>query len=59
MTWSRWVKPELVAEATRLTWTRDGVLRQVVYQGLRSSPQPKWCRLLQGILRALFHGAGR
>lgn len=30
-----WVKPELVAEVTYLTWTDDGLLRQVVYQGLR------------------------
>jgi bifunctional non-homologous end joining protein LigD len=31
----RWVRPELVAEVTFLTWTDDGLLRQVVYQGLR------------------------
>jgi DNA ligase D-like protein (predicted ligase) len=30
-----WVRPELVAEVTFLTWTDDGLLRQVVYQGLR------------------------
>jgi len=30
-----WVRPELVAEVTFLTWTNDGLLRQVVYQGLR------------------------
>ncbi|MEA3186733.1 MAG: bifunctional non-ous end joining protein LigD [Chthoniobacter sp.] len=30
-----WVRPELVAEVTYLTWTDDGLLRQVVYQGLR------------------------
>lgn len=30
-----WVRPELVAEVTFLTWTADGLLRQVVYQGLR------------------------
>jgi bifunctional non-homologous end joining protein LigD len=30
-----WVEPELVAEVTFLTWTDDGLLRQVVYQGLR------------------------
>jgi ATP-dependent DNA ligase len=29
------VRPELVAEVTFLTWTDDGLLRQVVYQGLR------------------------
>jgi bifunctional non-homologous end joining protein LigD len=30
-----WVKPKLVVEVTFLTWTDDGLLRQVVYQGLR------------------------
>jgi bifunctional non-homologous end joining protein LigD len=30
-----WVRPELVAAVTFLTWTDDGLLRQVVYQGLR------------------------
>jgi DNA ligase D-like protein (predicted ligase) len=30
-----WVRPELVAEVTYLTWTADGLLRQVVYEGLR------------------------
>lgn len=30
-----WVKPELVVEVTYLTWTDDGLLRQVAYQGQR------------------------
>ena len=30
-----WVRPELVAEVTYLTWTPDGLLRHVVCQGLR------------------------
>jgi DNA ligase D-like protein (predicted ligase) len=30
-----WVRPKLVVEVTFLTWTDDGLLRQVVYQGLR------------------------
>jgi DNA ligase D-like protein (predicted ligase) len=30
-----WVRPEIVAEVTYLEWTDDGLLRQVVYQGLR------------------------
>lgn len=30
-----WVRPELVTEVTYLEWTDDGLLRQVVYQGLR------------------------
>jgi ATP-dependent DNA ligase len=28
-----WVRPELVAEVTYLTWTADGLLRHVVYEG--------------------------
>jgi bifunctional non-homologous end joining protein LigD len=31
-----WVKPKLVAEVRYLTWTGDGLLRQVVYLGLRA-----------------------
>jgi bifunctional non-homologous end joining protein LigD len=30
-----WVRPELVAEVTYLTWTDEGLLRHVVYQELR------------------------
>lgn len=30
-----WVKPEVVVEVTYLTWTDDGLLRQVSYQGQR------------------------
>jgi ATP-dependent DNA ligase len=30
-----WVRPELMAEVTFLTWTDDNLLRQVVYEGLR------------------------
>jgi bifunctional non-homologous end joining protein LigD len=30
-----WLRPELVAEVKFLTWTNDGLLRQVIYQGLR------------------------
>jgi bifunctional non-homologous end joining protein LigD len=29
------VRPELVAEVAFLNWTDDGLLRQVVFQGLR------------------------
>jgi ATP-dependent DNA ligase len=29
-----WVRPELVAEVTFLTWTDDNLLRHVVYEGL-------------------------
>jgi ATP-dependent DNA ligase len=31
----RWVRPELVVEVKYLTWTEDGLLRQVVYRGIR------------------------
>src|SRR5437868_2137128 len=30
-----WVRPEIVVEVTYLTWTEDGLLRQVVYLGER------------------------
>ncbi len=29
-----WVRPELVVEVKYLTWTNDGILRQVVYEGI-------------------------
>jgi len=30
-----WVRPELVAEVKYLAWTEQGLLRQVIYQGIR------------------------
>jgi ATP-dependent DNA ligase len=30
-----WVRPGLVVEVKYLTWTDDGLLRQVVYEGIR------------------------
>jgi ATP-dependent DNA ligase len=30
-----WVRPELVVEVKFLTWTEQGLLRQVIYQGVR------------------------
>jgi ATP-dependent DNA ligase len=30
-----WVRPEFVVEVKYLTWTEDGLLRQVVYEGVR------------------------
>jgi len=30
-----WVRPEMVIEVSYLSWTEDGLLRQVVYQGER------------------------
>lgn len=31
-----WVRPELVCEVRFLTWTADGLLRQVAYEGMRA-----------------------
>ena len=31
----QWVRPELVVEVKFLTWSEDGLLRQVVYEGIR------------------------
>jgi bifunctional non-homologous end joining protein LigD len=39
-----WVKPELVAEVSFLTWTAENLLRQVVYQGLREDKPPREVR---------------
>jgi bifunctional non-homologous end joining protein LigD len=36
----RWVKPELVVAVTFLAWTREGLLRQVRYHGLREDKAP-------------------
>jgi bifunctional non-homologous end joining protein LigD len=36
-----WVKPKLVAEVKFGEWTREGVLRQPVYVGLRVDKKPK------------------
>jgi ATP-dependent DNA ligase len=36
-----WVRPELVCEVRFLTWTADGLLRQVVYEGLREDKPAK------------------
>jgi ATP-dependent DNA ligase len=30
-----WVRPEFVVEVKYLSWTDDGLLRQVVYEGIR------------------------
>jgi len=34
-----WVRPEVVAEVTYLTWTEGGLLRAVSYQGQREDKQ--------------------
>jgi ATP-dependent DNA ligase len=36
-----WVKPKLVVQVRYLTWTGDGLLRQVVYLGLREDKDPR------------------
>src|SRR5207237_1481346 len=36
-----WVKPELVAEVKFAEWTRDGVMRQPVFLGLRDDVKPR------------------
>ncbi|MBV8448245.1 MAG: non-homologous end-joining DNA ligase [Hyphomicrobiales bacterium] len=36
-----WVRPELVAEVTYLTWTKEGLLRAVVFQGLREDKRAR------------------
>jgi ATP-dependent DNA ligase len=39
-----WLKPEPVCEVTYLTWTADGLLRAVSYQGLRADKPAKYVR---------------
>src|SRR5262249_53450639 len=36
-----WVRPELVCEVEFLAWTRDNVLRQPSFQGLREDKNPR------------------
>jgi len=36
-----WVKPELVCDVEFLSWTRDNVLRQPSFQGLREDKNPR------------------
>jgi bifunctional non-homologous end joining protein LigD len=38
-----WARPELVAEVKSLTWTKDNLLRQVVYEGLRKTSRRTRC----------------
>ncbi len=39
-----WVRPELVVEVKYLTWTEDGLLRQVVYEGaVKTSRRARLC----------------
>jgi bifunctional non-homologous end joining protein LigD len=39
-----WVRPELVAEITYLTWSEDGLLRHTVFVGLREDKPAKEIR---------------
>jgi ATP-dependent DNA ligase len=41
-----WVRPELVVEVKYLSWTEDGLLRQVVYQGIREDKP--WREVVRG-----------
>ncbi len=43
-----WVRPELVCEVEFSDWTRDGILRQPSYRGLRPDIHPEACRLPSG-----------
>ena len=38
---AHWVKPELVCEVAFAEWTREGILRQPVFLGLRGDKDPK------------------
>jgi bifunctional non-homologous end joining protein LigD len=38
---AHWVRPELLAEVTFREWTREGVLRQPLFEGLREDKDPK------------------
>jgi bifunctional non-homologous end joining protein LigD len=38
---AHWVKPQLVAEVAFSEWTRDGILRQPVFMGLRADKDAK------------------
>jgi ATP-dependent DNA ligase len=40
----RAMRPELVVEVKFLTWTQDGLLRQVIYQGIRDDKPAKEVR---------------
>jgi bifunctional non-homologous end joining protein LigD len=40
---AHWVRPRLVAEIKFGEWTRDGILRQPVYLGLRTDKRPQDC----------------
>jgi bifunctional non-homologous end joining protein LigD len=43
-----WVRPELVAEITYMTWTEDGLLRHTVFVGLREDKPAREVRREKG-----------
>ena len=48
----QWVRPELVAEITYLSWEDDGLLRHTVFLGLREDkPAREVRREAPGVLR--------
>jgi ATP-dependent DNA ligase len=48
-----WVRPEVVVEVTYLTWTEDGLLRAVSYQGQRED------KTARQVVRSIPHPPSR
>jgi len=40
---ARWVEPELVAQVRFTEWTRDNLMRQPAFLGVRTDKKPKEC----------------